>query len=91
MDGSFINVWNENAHRIRFSTIKKRPAMRVDLPHGSACGRSGADRLRDDAVLERQQIPSGELSGRSARAERGRNSAAVPTASVPTSTLEMRL
>ena len=42
-DGGFVTVWNENAHRIRFTTIKKRPAMTIDL-HGSACGRSGADR-----------------------------------------------
>lgn len=41
-DGGFVNVWNENAHRIRFTTIKKRPAMRINL-HGSACGRSGDD------------------------------------------------
>ena len=42
-DGGFVNVWNENARRIRFATIKKRPAMLIDL-HGSACGRFGAER-----------------------------------------------
>lgn len=42
-DGGFIGVWNENARRIRFVTIKKRPAMQIEL-HGSACGRVGAER-----------------------------------------------
>lgn len=41
-DGGYIDVWNESARRIRFATIKKRPAMVIDL-HGSACGRVGAD------------------------------------------------
>lgn len=41
-DGGYSPVWNENALRIRFTTIKKRPAMRIDL-HGSACGRFGPE------------------------------------------------
>jgi hypothetical protein len=42
-DGGYTPVWTENALRIRFITIKKRPAMRIDL-HGSACGRFGPER-----------------------------------------------
>ena len=42
-EGGFVPAWNENARRIRFATVKKRPAMLLEL-HGSACGRSGADR-----------------------------------------------
>ena len=42
-EGGHVAVWNENAQRIRFATIKKRPAMLLDL-HGSSCGRSGAER-----------------------------------------------
>jgi hypothetical protein len=41
-DGGYSPVWNENALRIRFTTIKKRPAMRIDL-HGSVCGRFGPE------------------------------------------------
>ncbi len=42
-DGGYLPVWNEMARRIRFATVSKRPAMRIDL-HGSACGRVGAER-----------------------------------------------
>lgn len=42
-DGRYAAVWNQQARRIRFAVINKRPAMQIDL-HGSVCGRVGVER-----------------------------------------------
>lgn len=40
-DGSYAKVLDENVRGLRFSRVRGRPAMLIDL-HGMACGRVGA-------------------------------------------------
>jgi hypothetical protein len=40
-DGGYVKIFDENVRNIQFRTVKRRPAMILEL-HGSACGRSGA-------------------------------------------------
>ena len=40
-DGSYAKVLDENVRGLRFSRVRGRPAMLIDL-HGLACGRGGA-------------------------------------------------
>jgi hypothetical protein len=39
-DGTYVKAWDENVRAMRFATVKRKPAMIVDL-HGSACGKTG--------------------------------------------------
>lgn len=39
-DGSYVKAWDENVRAMRFTKVKGKPAMIVDL-HGSACNKTG--------------------------------------------------
>lgn len=42
-DGTAVKALDENVRALKFAKVKRKPAMILEL-HGSACGKTGADR-----------------------------------------------